>query len=128
MHSQELKTHQWKNRIILVISNNAESADFSHQIDQLKNHSIKCAERKLVMYQIVPNEVHSNKFDGAESEKWNSASDLYTEFMKKDDSFKMVLIGLDGTVKEERLTPIAPTELFQIIDGMSMRQEEMKKN
>jgi hypothetical protein len=127
MDSQNLKTHQWNNRIILVFSADGESPHFEKQIADLKQASDGCAERKLVMYQIVPSEIHVNYFNNNESKKWNATSDLYKEFMEKDDAFKVVLIGLDGSVKEERDEPIASKELFKIIDGMSMRQEEMRK-
>ncbi len=128
MNSQDLQNHQWKNRIVLVLSNDSDSKKFIHQIADLKSASEGCAERKLVMYQFIPNEVHSNSFDGSESKKWTSASDLYTKFMKKGDDFKFVLIGLDGSVKEEQTEPMESQELFAIIDGMSMRQAEIRKN
>lgn len=127
MDSQDLQNYQWKNRIVLVLSDDSGSDKFIQQIADLKKASQGCAERKLVMYQFIPNEVHSNSFDGAESKKWTSASDLYTKFMKKGDDFKFVLIGLDGSVKEKRTEPMPTQELFDIIDGMSMRQAEMRK-
>jgi hypothetical protein len=128
MDSQNLKTHQWKNRIILVFSADGESAHFDKQISDLKQASDGCADRQLVMYQIVPSEIHVNYFNNNESKKWNAASDLYTEFMEKDEDFKVVLIGLDGSVKEERDEPISSKELFEIIDGMPMRQAVMRKH
>ena len=128
MDSQDLKSHQWKNRIVLVLSQDENLPEFSEQIEGLKSVSKGCAERKLIMYQVVPNEVHSNHFDGSNSKKWTSQTELYKEFMEKNNKFKIVLIGLDGTVKEERSNPISSKELFEIIDGMSMRQAEMRKN
>ena len=107
MDSQDLKNHQWENRIVLVLDNNADDPYFKSQIMDLKANSIRCAERKLVMYQVLPSEVRLQKFDGSKSEKWNESSDLFKEFMQKDDEFKMVLIGLDGSVKEERHEPMS---------------------
>ena len=128
MDSQDLKQHQWKNRIILVFSDDAESASYKKQIADLKEEKQGCTERKLLMYQVLPSQVRLNDFSGAKSEKWNSASDLFTEFMSKDEEFKVVLIGLDGSVKENRSEPMSSEELFKIIDGMSMRKAEMRKD
>lgn len=128
MNSQDLKTHQWNDRIILVFSNDGESVLFKQQIDLLKDASKGCADRKLVMYQVTRSEVHVNYFNGTESRKWNTTTDLYKDFMKPNDSFKVILIGLDGTIKEKRQQPFTSKELFEIIDGMSMRQREMRKN
>ena len=128
MNSQDLKTHQWNNRVIIVLSNDAQSKAYTRQIADLKQASGGCLERKLVLYQVLPSEIRLNKFGGKKSEKWNATSDLYREFMQKDDSFKVVLIGLDGSVKEERAEPITSKELFEIIDGMSMRQAEMRRD
>lgn len=128
MNSQDLKSHQWNNRVILVLSNDQDSADFKKQIADLKNSSTDCAERKLILYQITPSEVRLDFFDEQDSKKWNAAADLYTEFMSEKDTFKFILIGLDGGVKEERSHIIATEELFSIIDAMSMRKAEMKKS
>lgn len=127
MDSQDLKSHQSNHRIILVFSEDAASADFKKQIANLKEASEACAERKLLLYQVLPNEVEMHNFEGSESQKWNSSSELYKDFILNKDRFKVVLIGLDGTMKEERQEPISSKELFDIIDSMPMRQARMNK-
>ena len=128
MDSQDLKTHQWKNRVILILSNDAENQAYKTQINDLKNSSEGCAERKLLMYQVLPNQLTTHHFKGDKRKPSPSSSDLYKEFMSASDSFKMILIGLDGGIKEKRNEPISSKELFAIIDGMSMRQAEIRKN
>lgn len=128
MSSQDLKSHQWKHRVILVIGNDQESADFKKQVSVLKKSSSGCADRKLVLYQITPSEIRLDFFDDSSSKKWNSASGLYTKFMSKEDEFKFVLIGLDGGIKEKRSRLISTADLFSIIDKMSMRKAEMNRN
>lgn len=71
MSSQDLKSHQWKHRVILVIGNNQESADFKEQVSVLKKSSSGCADRKLVLYQITPSEIRLDFFDDSSSKKWN---------------------------------------------------------
>jgi hypothetical protein len=41
-------------------------------------------------------------------------------------AFSVVLIGKDGGEKLRRRTPLAPEELFAIVDAMPMRQAEVR--
>ncbi len=41
-------------------------------------------------------------------------------------AFSVVLIGKDGGEKLRRQAPLAPAELFAIVDAMPMRREEMR--
>ena len=41
-------------------------------------------------------------------------------------AFSVVLIGKDGQEKLRRTSPLAPNELFAIVDAMPMRQAEMR--
>jgi hypothetical protein len=43
------------------------------------------------------------------------------------DRFGVVLVGKDGGVKLRRESPITVTELFQVIDAMPMRRQEMRR-
>jgi len=42
-------------------------------------------------------------------------------------AFSVVLIGKDGGEKLRQSTPLAPAELFAIVDAMPMRQAEIKR-
>lgn len=43
-----------------------------------------------------------------------------------DTGFELRLLGRDGTLKRRFDAPVAPETLFEIVDSMPMRQEEMK--
>ncbi len=43
------------------------------------------------------------------------------------EAFSVVLIGKDGGEKLRRPTPLAPEELFAIVDAMPMRRAEMRE-
>jgi hypothetical protein len=47
--------------------------------------------------------------------------------MEKSNHFKVVLIGLDRTLKEERTDYFEPQELFSIIDGMPMIKAGLRR-
>lgn len=42
-------------------------------------------------------------------------------------AFSVVLIGKDGGEKLRRTTPLAPADLFALVDAMPMRQAEMRE-
>jgi len=42
-------------------------------------------------------------------------------------AFSVVLIGKDGGEKFQQTTPLAPAELFALVDAMPMRQAEMNE-
>ncbi|WP_240163509.1 DUF4174 domain-containing protein [Spirosoma taeanense] len=43
------------------------------------------------------------------------------------EDFIAWLIGKDGGIKQTFKKPVAPQEVFKLVDGMPMRQQEMKK-
>lgn len=52
---------------------------------------------------------------------------LHRHYRIANDQFGVLLIGKDGSEKFRSLTPVSPTQLWQLIDQMPMRQREMKK-
>ena len=42
-------------------------------------------------------------------------------------TFSVVLVGKDGGEKLRRTTPLAPAELFALVDAMPMRRAEMRE-
>ncbi|MFD2574444.1 DUF4174 domain-containing protein [Spirosoma soli] len=46
--------------------------------------------------------------------------------LNPSDDFAAWLIGKDGGVKQSYKKPVAPKDLFQLIDSMPMRQQETK--
>ncbi len=52
---------------------------------------------------------------------------VFEKYNLKKDGFTMLLIGKDGGVKLTSTTFKKPEELFALIDGMPMRQSEMRR-
>ena len=51
---------------------------------------------------------------------------LYKKYNTTKNPFKIILIGLDGTIKLEENQVIAPSNIFNKIDQMPMRKQELK--
>ncbi|MEO1029778.1 MAG: DUF4174 domain-containing protein [Bacteroidota bacterium] len=120
--AQDLEKHQWKHRILLIISED-ETSDLVKLQLELLDESVALNERKLVIYKLHPNRyriVGSNKTD------WIMDSTLYDKYNSEGHEFKTMLIGLDGDVKLEVHDVLDSEKLFATIDRMPMRQRELR--
>lgn len=121
--AQELKPHQWRNRLILIMTDDISNETYQKQISELQTNENGLKERKLIVYQ-----VQDGKFKkDFSSKEWKQSSNLYETYNKTNSGFEVVLIGLDGGVKLRQSKFISCKELFSIIDVMPMRRNEMKK-
>ncbi|PQB06122.1 hypothetical protein BST83_02180 [Polaribacter filamentus] len=87
----------------------------------LKNKSTEFEERELKVFQALP-----NFFKSDSDENWSQSPDLYQKFNTEKTAFKIVLIGLDRGIKVSQTAILSVEKLFTIIDGMPMRQRELK--
>lgn len=125
--SQDLKKHQWKNRVILIVSQNEDSKTYNQQIAQLSRLPKELKERKILVYEILPERYRIMNYLNKEKKgKWISSSLLYGQYGNKQEVFKVILIGLDGGVKLNSSNVLMPSELFATIDSMPMRRAEME--
>jgi hypothetical protein len=121
--SQDFKDHQWKNRVLIISTNNEKGIEFQKQINLLENLDQELKERKLIVYQISDNKY---KLNFTESYKLlNSSSKKY---VSTKDGLQILLIGLDGGIKLKQNSILTAEKLFAIIDGMPMRKHELRKN
>ena len=119
--SQDIKKHQWENRVLLVFTDDKKSDNFKHQIKILSENKKELIERKLVIYQFTEND-----FTTDFSEVWFSSNSMFKKYVHTNDSFKVLLLGLDGGIKLEQDKILSLEKLFTIIDGMPMRRSELK--
>ncbi len=111
-----LADNQWKHRAILVYAPSASSPDLQKQRALLATDAGGLTERDLVVRELIADQL-SNGDRAFLEETLNTTG----------NTFRVLLIGKDGGVKVRQTNPITPKQLFSIIDGMYMRQQEMKK-
>ncbi|WP_299366665.1 DUF4174 domain-containing protein [Winogradskyella sp.] len=123
VNAQQLEKHLWKNRVLLVISENETSDLLMRQLELLdKPKQLK--ERKLIIYQIHPKK---HKVLNKDKSDWVKSSGLFDEYNAEGVEFKIVLIGLDGGIKLKQNDNVLTSEiLFSTIDRMPMRQRELR--
>lgn len=125
LQGQSLKTHQWKERLVLLIANDQENKSLQKQLAIFRTDQEGVKERKLFIYQITPGKYKNGITPNT---NWEESSTLFKEFRKLNSDFEIILIGLDGGIKLRQEETISNKELFALIDGMPMRRAEIRKN
>lgn len=128
LNAQDLKTHQWENRIVIVYSDDIDSSIFQKQMNTFIIDKKGMIERKLMVYSVVKERYELLDFKESNPVKSGTVSDKFkSRYIDKVSKFKVVLIGLDGSVKLEQDNILIIDKLFGTIDAMPMRRREMKK-
>ncbi len=122
-YGQNIKKHQWENRVLLIFSEDKNSQEFKNQIEILKKEKQGLKERKLITYQFSKNQFTTN-FNSV----WRPSNLSIKKYVNRNEDFKVILIGLDGGEKLAQNTILTTEKLFSIIDGMPMRKREVRNN
>ncbi|MDX2069722.1 MAG: DUF4174 domain-containing protein [Haliscomenobacter sp.] len=120
LFAQPLEQYRWKNRILLVFAPDPQDQQLKEQLSLLQPSRAGLLERDLKA--IVVNPKSDTNVTAADDKH------LYQVYKVEKETFRVVLIGKDGTEKLRTSQPISPAELFRIIDAMPMRQSELKRN
>jgi hypothetical protein len=107
-----LATYRWKSRVLLVFAPRADAPALAEQRRFIEKQKAGVQERDLVVLELT---------SGAKAET------LRRQFAVKPEEFRVILMGKDGGEKLRKSAPIAPDELFGLIDSMPMRQREARR-
>jgi hypothetical protein len=124
LSAQDLGSHQWQDRVLLLLTDDLQNPEYIRQTDALQQHPGELAERKLVVYTL--NEGRYSK--GIPPGPWNKGVTRKHRIKDAKTGFRIVLIGLDGGVKLDKPAFTAPEVLWTLIDGMPMRRAELRNN
>lgn len=124
--SQQVEKHQWKNRLVLVLTDDVKNSNIDKQLVEFRENLSGMKERKLLVYQITPDKYRL----GLEEGKWKKSETVYRKYKSEDAQTEILLLGLDGGVKLRVSEFLSCKKLFAAIDVMPMRRQEMnrKKN
>ena len=104
----ELSRYLWKNRIILTFADDQDHPDLIRLKAEMKENECEILNRDLLHFHF------SN-----EGKIGNHTTTI-------DHSFRILLIGKDGGIKYESNQYVSLIQLFELIDLMPMRQNEMQ--
>jgi len=91
----DLSAHQWRHRVVVIDTPSPQSVDYLRQTKALEATSAGLRERDVVIV------------------------------TQAATTFRVRLVGKDGSVKFSRITPVDTATLFALIDAMPMRQAEL---
>ncbi|WP_170126298.1 DUF4174 domain-containing protein [Arenibacter echinorum] len=129
VNAQDLKKHQWENRVVLIMAQDENSKEYNNQLAEFNKFPKELKERKMLIYHVLPQRYALvNDPVDPEQNEWISSSVLFDKFAGKNMDFKVVLIGLDGGIKLQKNVLLTTEELFGTIDSMPMRRAELNKN
>ena len=120
--SQDVASHLWEHRVLLVLTDHSNPITFQNQIKELQTNEKGLTDIKLIIYQIRK---HSFKI-GLNHNEWQKSSNLYEKYKDKNAPFEVILIGLDNGVKLRQSNLLTCEAFFSVIDVMPMRKEELK--
>lgn len=119
-----LKSLQWKNRVVIIYSNQSNDVDYQNQFALLKEQEEELVERDVIVLSVFE---EGRKAGGASLAKgWGKP--IYEQYFSSDNNFQLILIGKDGGLKFKNSQITNIQELIEVIDRMPMRKAEMKKN
>ena len=104
----ELSRYLWKNRIILTFADDEDHPDLKKLKVEMKENNCEILNRDLLHFHFS---------------KEGKTGKITT---KNDQSFRILLIGKDGGIKHESNRSVSLIQLFELIDSMPMRQDEMQ--
>jgi hypothetical protein len=121
--AQDLSNHEWKDRLVLVLVDDLTNEKYHSQVKELQSNLEGVQERKIVVYHITP-----EKFKvGLSDEEWQKSETIYKRYKNTNSQPEIVLLGLDGGVKLRAKEFLSNQKLFDTIDAMPMRMQEMRR-
>lgn len=118
----DLSRYRWQRRLLLVFAPVPQDPRLAAQRLRTAEALSGFRDRELTVIEIVERRV---LIDGARV-RWLDSFAMRSLFEVEDNGFETVLIGKDGGVKLRR-EGLMPTDvLFDTIDAMPMRRQEMK--
>jgi hypothetical protein len=116
-----LDGYRWKSRLLVISAPDAADRRLIRQSGLLDSHALGVRQRDLVIVRLIGDVVQTSDGRSLTASAARAATGLAA------DRFGVALVGKDGETKFRRDEPVTPDDLFQTIDAMPMRQEEMKR-
>lgn len=118
-----LDRFRWENRLVLSFVETDTAKITVRQRNEREADPGAWKERDLLLIEIAAEAV---RVDGRPSKDLSAAA-LRARFDVPEGTFRAILIGKDGGAKLRSGSPIGNRTLFETIDAMPMRQNEMRR-
>ncbi len=115
---------QWKKRLLFLFAPDASHPIFRNLNSEIKKQKAEVEDRDLVVFEVLekgPSRMGRTQLDR------QVADSMRNRFKAPQQKFTLILVGKDGGVKMRRHDPANLKEVFELIDSMPMRQNEMRQ-
>jgi hypothetical protein len=120
----DLTQFQWKNRLLFLFAPDRNHPFYKHLDRQIIEQKSEVEDRDLVIFSILLQGLSHMNTTAIDREEADSIRD---QFMIPPQEFSLILIGKDGGIKFKRNDQIDLAEVFELIDSMPMRRNEMRQ-
>lgn len=118
-----LCSYQWKNRILIIFSQEQDKEFYHQQLQELLAHEKSLYERDLVIFHVFSDRVllPDQSYVGQAE-----ANSLRLHFIIPEKETVVLLLGKDGTEKLRSRDMLTAKRLMLTIDAMPTRQQEIR--
>jgi len=120
----DLTQFQWKNRLLLIFAPDDNDSLFKKLQSEIFTQEAEVEDRDLVVFEILergPSRMNRALLDQSKVES------IRRHFSVPQRSFRVILIGKDGGIKLKRNDQIDLETIFELIDSMPMRKDEIRQ-
>ena len=125
-NAQALETLQWKKRALVLFDKSRSGARLDKQLDLFRLRRPDVRDRDLVVI-VNPGQRETFVGIGYASLPRGANRMLRSQFSPAGDGLTVILVGKDGLEKGRWQTVVQPDEVFELIDQMPMRKQEIKE-
>jgi len=122
--SMDLNQFQWKNRLLFIFAPQEGDSVSSTLQSEISAQQGQVSERDLIVLKIFesgPSYLENSQLDS------RAAAAIRNGFAAPLGRFTCILVGKDGGVKLRRNAQVKLAEIFDLIDAMPMRRQEMRQ-
>ena len=122
--SMDLARFEWKNWLMLIFAPDVMHPHYERIDAEINAQSAEVRDRDLVVFEIFDkdsSQMNASPLSSADADA------LRKHFGITRQMYALILVGKDGGVKLKREDRVPLNEIFELIDSMPMRREEMRQ-
>jgi hypothetical protein len=120
----DLSKFQWKNRLLLIFAPDENDSLFKKLQSEIITQEAEVEDRDLIIFELFG--LGSSRMNRALLDQ-SKVDSIRRRFSVPQRSFRVILIGKDGGIKLKRNGQIDLETIFELIDSMPMRKDEIRQ-
>lgn len=122
--SMDLTPFEWKNRLLIIFAPDSRHPYLKQIQSEISTRNDEVEDRDLVIFEVL--EKDPSQMNGSPLSQ-PDADALRERFKIPHNTYALILVGKDGGVKLKRSEPVLIGDIFELIDSMPMRRNEMRQ-